>query len=75
MLYKNGKDSNYLDELVEEAENIEQLLLKVSSLLDSCQPNRPGRIRLYFWHAHGKERDTDPIFVRQAKKTLIRLLR
>jgi hypothetical protein len=68
MLYKNGKDSNYLDELVEEAETIEQLLLKVSNLLDSCQPNRPGRIRLYFWHAHGKERDTDPIFVRQAKK-------
>ena len=48
MLYKNGKDLNYLDELVEEAETIEQLLLKVSKLLDSCQPNRPGRIRLYF---------------------------
>lgn len=68
MLYKNGKDLNYLDELVKEAETIERLLLKVSKLLDSCQPNRPGRIRLYFWHAHGKERDTDPIFVRQAKK-------
>jgi|GEM_PF-3239959 hypothetical protein len=65
MLYK---DLNYLDELVEEAETIEQLLLKVSKLLDSCQPNRPGRIRLYFWHTHGKGRDTNPIFVRQHKK-------
>ena len=62
--------ANYLDELHEELDSIDQLLYKVSKVLNSSQPSLQGKIWLYFWRTGGKDQDASPVFVRQAKNRI-----
>ena len=53
--------------LQQELEIVDRLLIKIDRVLDSAQPNLPGKIRIFFWHTHGQKKETEPVIVRRSK--------
>lgn len=59
---------NCLDNLKVEMSQIDALLIKIDCVLDGAQPNLAGKIRIKFWHAHGKDKPTEPFLVSRTEE-------
>ncbi|MDD2934802.1 MAG: hypothetical protein PHO76_13045 [Methylotenera sp.] len=59
---------NYLHNLKVEMSQIDTLLVKIDNVLDSAQPNLAGKIRIKFWHSHGKDKPQEPFLVSRTKE-------
>jgi hypothetical protein len=47
---------------------IDALLVKIDNVLDGAQPNLEGKIRIKFWHPHGKDKPTEPFLVSRTEE-------
>lgn len=47
---------------------IDALLVKIDNVLDGAQPNLAGKIRIKFWHSHGKDKPTEPFLVSRTEE-------
>lgn len=58
---------NNLDAFKNELSTIDATLVKIDKILDSAQPNLPGKIRIKFWFSRGHDKPAEPFIVERTQ--------
>lgn len=53
--------------LKEKLIEVDLIIRNLDSVLDSCQPNLEGKIRIFYWKTHGRRGKAEPVIVRRTK--------